>query len=433
MMRQNRKTIVVDVMNGKSDLQPVGQKDRILVLDGLRGFAIFGIFIINIRVFSGYSYATEEFNDKLLFTDWDPVFDWIHIVFFSGKFYTLFSLLFGIGFAIQLERASSANRNFILFFSRRLFFLLLIGIVHIWGIWFSDILVFYALCGYVLILFRKVPDKGLLFSFLLLLFIPALHDWYLQSAERPYVHTIYQWVTESWKSAGLPEASTEYETFRMPDITAVIRTESWPTILKFNALGPLLRIYFIAYDARVIKILAIFVLGYWIGRSILYGSLHKNRSMLIGIALAGWTIGIPINAYFMKNDLDMIDEPYNILIEGFMVQFGYVCLASAYAATFALLYLTRIRTILEHLFHSVGKTALSNYILQSILGILLFYSAGLGFGEYTGPTLLTLAVFVIFFFQVLVSRIWLKYFRYGPLEWLWRVLTYGRLMEIRRK
>ncbi|MFW6327372.1 MAG: DUF418 domain-containing protein [Bacteroidota bacterium] len=421
-------------MNGKpTSLNPIGKKERIHVLDCLRGFAIFGIFIINIRVFSGYSYASDEFNNNLLFTSWDSVFDWIHVVFFSGKFYSLFSLLFGIGFAIQLERASSANRNFISFFSRRLFFLLLIGIVHLWLIWFNDILLLYAIGGYILILFRKIPNKGLLWYFLILIIMSGLHDWYLQAVNEPYVTEIYKWITESWKSVGLPEASNDYKSFRMSDIAAVIRDESWSTVLNFNKIGPLLRLYFVSYDARIIKILSMFVLGYWVGRNILFNSLHKNRPFLIKIAVAGWLTGIPLNAYFLYNDLEIITEPYNIIIKGILVPFGYVSLSSAYAATFALLYRTRLKNIMDNLFQSVGKTALSNYILQSFLGIFLFYSAGLGLGEYTGSTLLTPLVFIIFLVQIVISNIWLKHFRYGPLEWIWRVLTYGRFIKIRQK
>jgi uncharacterized protein len=157
------------VGNDAPELRPAQQKERIDVLDALRGFAVFGMFMINIRVFSGYTYFFNKGRDDFLLAGWDTTFDRIHIVLFSGKFYTLFALLFGIGFAIQIMRASSADRSFIMHFSRRLFFLLLIGIVHLWGIWFSDILVFYAICGYLLLLFKPLSNRGLLWAVVLLL------------------------------------------------------------------------------------------------------------------------------------------------------------------------------------------------------------------------------------------------------------------------
>jgi uncharacterized protein len=235
-------------MNKKSSLNPVTGRERIHVLDALRGFAIFGILIINIRVFSGYSYMPEEIRSDLFLAAWNSTFDLIHTVFFSGKFYTLFSLLFGIGFAIQFVRASSADRSFIRHFSRRLFFLLLIGIVHLWGIWFSDILVIYALCGYALILFKNLSDRGLLFAAFLLLLVPGLNAWYLQTTGGGYTTVIYEYFSESWAAADLPKASEENATFRMEDLWAVIQSDSWRTVLSCYYIGPILR-GFMAYEA----------------------------------------------------------------------------------------------------------------------------------------------------------------------------------------
>ncbi|MFW5963178.1 MAG: DUF418 domain-containing protein [Bacteroidota bacterium] len=413
--------------------KPVGNEERIDVLDALRGFAIIGILMINVRVFSGYAYANEEFNSNLMLTGWDHVFDWIHIVFFSGKFYSLFSLLFGIGFAIQLTRTSSAGRKFIPFFSRRLFFLLLIGIVHMWAIWFSDILVFYAICGYILILFRSLSNRQLWWVFFILLLFTGLHNLYLQSAEMPYTTLLIEWISQNWDILGLPEASNETYTLRMSDIAAVIRDGSWGNILKFNFIGPSLRAYFIAFDARIFKILATFVLGFWVGRKILFNSLHKNRLFLAKTALAGWIIGLSLNIFFMEEDINWNDSAITIVLREFLVAFSYISLASGYAASFVLLYESRLKPRLRRIFNSVGKTALTNYIFQSVLGLLLFYSAGLGLGEYFGSTLLTLAVFLIFLLQAILSNIWLKTYKYGPLEWLWRVLTYGRYIKNRQQ
>jgi uncharacterized protein len=415
------------------ELRPAQQKDRIDVLDALRGFAVFGMFMINIRVFSGYSYFIGNNRDHFLIAGWDTFFDRVHIVLFSGKFYTLFALLFGIGFAIQIMRASSADRSFIVHFSRRLFFLLLIGIVHLWGIWFSDILVFYAICGYLLLLFKPFSNRGLLGAVGLLLVIPGLHSWYLIESSGGYTNTLYRWLSESWAALGLPEASGSAGSFRMENIAKVIRDDSWETVLRFNFVGPLLRLYLIAYDARVIKILAMFVLGFWIGRNILDNRIHNNTSFLKKTALTGYLIGLPLNIYFSMDNGAGLDENWYVVIANSLDTFGYISLTSAYAATFTLLYLTGFRKFLDWSFNKVGKAALSNYLFQSVAGILLFYSAGLGLGQYVGATMLTVAVLAIFGFQILISKLWLGYFRFGPVEWLWRMLTYGRYMDNRRR
>lgn len=419
-------------MNTQSSFKPVGNSERIDVLDALRGFAIFGIFVINVRVFSGYSYMLDVDKNDLMLADWNAAFDWLHTVFFGGKFYTLFSLLFGIGFAIQFMRASSTDRSFKLHFSRRLFFLLLIGIVHLWGIWFSDILVLYALCGYVLIFFKDFPDRRLLWAVFFLLLIPGLHAWYLHTGYGNYTQTLYQLFSDSWMAAGLPQASSEYDTFRMSDITEVIQSGSWSTVLSFNYIGPLLRGYMISLDARFFKVLAVFVLGLWTGRQLLVNQLHENRRFLIRIAVAGWAIGVPLNfLYAMDNPTDLRDSSI-LLAKDALAPLGYVSLTAGYVASFMLLYRTHLRKTFTTLFNAVGKTALTNYILQSLIGIFVFYNIGLGLGDSLGSAYLTLAVFIIFGFQILVSNAWLKRYRYGPLEWLWRVLTYGRYMQNRR-
>jgi uncharacterized protein len=415
------------------ELRPAQQKERIDVLDALRGFAVFGMFIINIRVFSGYTYFYYENGNDLFLSGWDTTFDRIHIVLFSGKFYTLFALLFGIGFAIQIMKATAADRSFMMHFSRRLFFLLLIGIVHLWGIWFSDILVFYAICGYLLLLFRSLSSKGLLWAVILLLFIPGLHTWYLIESSGGYTNTLYQWLSKSWMALDLPVQSSPDGAFRMENIADVIRSESWETIIRFNFVGPLLRFYLIAYDARIIKILAMFVLGFWIGRNILDNHIHKNRSFLAKAAITGFLVGLPLNIYYSMDNGVLFHENLDNIIGNSLNTFGYISLTSAYAATFTLLYTTGFRAFLDWSFNAVGKSALSNYLFQSVAGILLFYSAGLGLGEHFGATALTIFVIAIFGFQILFSTLWLGSFRFGPVEWLWRMLTYGRFINNRKK
>jgi len=416
-------------MNKKKSFNPVGSKERIHVLDALRGFAIFGIFMINARVFSGYAYMLAEEQEGLMLADWNSIFDMFHAVLFSGKFYTLFSLMFGIGFAIQFIRASSTDRSFNRHFSRRLFFLLLIGIVHLWGIWFSDILVLYALCGYVLILFKGLSDRGLLLAAFLVLCIPGLYSWYLQSNDGAYTAAIYQQLSDSWTEAGLPHASDDRETFQMRDVVEVIQSESWGTVLSFNYIGPLLRGYIYTLDARFFNVLGVFILGLWVGRHLMFHKLHDNKPLLIRIGVAGLLIGLPLNIIFSLNNPIGLNDSMYLLVKDAVEPFAYVSLTAGYVAVFMLIYHTQLRNTLTALFNSVGKTALTNYILQSLIGIFIFYGVGLGVGEYLGSAYLTLIVFLVFGFQILISNLWLKWYRYGPLEWFWRVLTYGRSMK----
>ncbi len=390
------------------------------------------MLMINIRVFSGYAYFTGARHDELLLGQWDVTFDQIHAVFFNGKFYTLFALLFGIGFAFQRNNALQGQRPFTRQFSRRLFFLLLIGLVHLWAIWFGDILVLYSLCGFMLLLFMNLPTKQLLWAGILLLLLPGLYSWYLYATQGGYTNLLFQWLSHSWMITGLPHAFSEKDTFTMKDIAYVTREGSLGNLLRFHSLGPILRMYLISVDARLFKILAIFILGFWTGRNIIGRQLHQNKAFLVKTAITGWLVGLPLNVFFAMDNITHLKDSSIVLIKDILIPFGYVSLTAAYAATFILLYRNGFRTLFDLLFVAVGKTALSNYIFQSIAGVLLFYGIGLGLGGNMGATSLTGMVFALFGLQVALSTLWLKRFRMGPLEWFWRVATYGGMKPNRR-
>jgi uncharacterized protein len=127
-----------------------------------------------------------------------------------------------------------------------------------------------------------------------------------------------------------------------------------------------------------------FVLGFWIGRNILDNRIHNNTSFLKKAAITGYLIGLPLNIFFSMDNGAGLDENWYAIIANSLDTLGYICLTSAYAATFALLYLTGFRKFLDWSFNKVGKAALSNYLFQSVAGILLFYSAGLGLGTVCG-------------------------------------------------
>jgi len=418
-------------MQENSGYKPVDKSERIHVLDALRGFAIFGILMINIQFFSGYSYMVDDVLSQLLLADWNTFFNRLHAVFFRGKFYTLFSLLFGIGFAIQFVRASSTTRSFTVHFSRRLFFLLLIGIIHLWAIWFIDILVLYALCGYLLILFKGFSNRGLLLAAFFILLLPGLNSWYLYAYDGGYTTTLYQWLSECWRDLDLPTESDQYTTFRVYDIAAVIQSNSWSTFLTFNFLGPLLRGYMISLDGRLFKVLGIFVIGLWTGRQLLINKIHENRPFLIRTAIVGLLLGIPMNIIFAMETPNILDNSWYPIVDETITTFRYIILTAGYVALFMLLFQTGVKDLLNRMFSAVGRTALSNYILQSIIGIFLFYDVGLGLGKHLGLALLTLFVVVIFLFQIVISELWLRRYKFGPIEWIWRMLTYGRYMENR--
>lgn len=201
--------------------------------------------------------------------------------------------------------------------------------------------------------------------------------------------------------------------------------------MSFNYLGPLLRANMVALDGRFFNVLGIFVIGLWTGRQILFHDLHENKTFLIRVAAAGIVIGIPANIFLAMESPAGLDDAWFLLVQDTLMTYRYLLLTAGYVAVLMLLFLTRFQKLLMNAFSAVGKTALSNYIIQSIIGIFLFYDVGLGLGKYFGSALLTLAVIVVFVIQIVISTLWLKRYKFGPLEWMWRVLTYGRYMKNR--
>ena len=156
----------------QKSINPTQAHEREIFMDVLRGFAILGIFIANLKSFTWYEASNENIGSMFL-----PILDkqiaFLHLMFIEGKFYSIFSLLFGWGIALQFKRADDKGINALPTVRRRLFFMLLLGACHLL-IWPGDIVFFYALLGFILLPFRKLSDKALLITGTILILSPIL-------------------------------------------------------------------------------------------------------------------------------------------------------------------------------------------------------------------------------------------------------------------
>jgi uncharacterized protein len=193
---------------------------------------------------------------------------------------------------------------------------------------------------------------------------------------------------------------------------------------------PLNRYGFILLEGRMFKVLALFLIGIWAGRHILQHNLLVNKVLLKKILLWGLVIGLPMNILRAFIEFRIFKGEIWGVLNYVTYAAGVVPLACAYGALVALV-MQRNQKILSW-FAPVGKTALTNYVFQSIISIFIFYKIGLGFVNTMGLLQITMLAIFIFIGQLIVSTIWLTYFRYGPLEWIWRVLTYGKWIDIRK-
>jgi uncharacterized protein len=403
---------------------PVQNAERIHLLDALRGFAILGIFIANLWGFTWYAMYTPEQKAAMLFGSFDPTMEFLQSMFVEGKFYSIFSMLFGIGFALYLKKGD-ADKSVLGTFRKRLAILLLIGFVHLL-IWSGDIVSFYALLGFALIPFRKLPDKILLIIAGICILSPIAR--YALMMSNP---SIFNW-SAPIKNIGLKMDShlginSDADYYRVAS-----GKDAW-TMLRANVNGIFFRYGTLIFQSREFKVFGMFLVGLVIGRSQFLKKLGHQKKLLWALVIAGIFIGLPANYIMARLSEKKLYEALTPtgLYQTIAYAFGVVPLALAYASAIALIYLqSRGRKILM-VIAPAGKMALTNYIGQSLIGTLLFTQLGLGI-RGVGPTSWTLLALVIISLQVIISTIWLKYFHYGPLEWLWRSATYNKWQPLRK-
>lgn len=408
--------------------QPIQASNRIIYLDILRGMAILFIYIANSYVFSGWLSMPEEVKDTMSGALLNTIIKQLTAVFVDGKWYSVFSILFGIGFFIQYENTKAKNGSFPRFFSKRMAGLLIFGLLHLFFVWLGDILTLYALLGFVLILFRNLSQKKLLAWSGVLLLLPIVHLLLMKGFDFYYPEVLFTQYLSILSDTNIPYLTDKGEYDFMADITAWLDTTSWNQLFIHNLSLPLVRLYNILLEGRIFKVLACFLIGIWAGRKILHDDLLRNKMLLKKMAIYGFLLGIPMNillAYAKTQSGDTWE-----LINFISYAFGVVPLACAYAASVALI--VRSGSSFLSILAPVGQMAMSNYIFQTLISVTLYYGIGFGLAFETTLWQVILITVSIFILQILFSTYWLRHFRFGPLEWLWRMMTYQKYIKNRR-
>jgi uncharacterized protein len=403
---------------------PDGSSDRADILDVLRGFAILGIFLANSGGFSLYMFATPEAKAALSTHNTDT---WIHHVLTAlveGKFYSLFSLLFGIGFSIICERNLTAGRNPLIVFYRRLLILALFGLCHLFLMWEGDILLLYALIGFALPLFRKCTDRTLVITAVVLLLSPLLFD-------------LAKVLSDGAWDLSKPLARAGLATDALSGITEsnyrtyLVDHNTYQSVLNWNRGSFFWRYEYIIASNRIPKVLAMFLLGFVAGRNRIFSKLETHKALLKRILNFGFALGIPASILFAWFQADKFNLPdVKGMADTLFYAISVVPLSLAYATSLSLLWMKPGWNSRLRLLAPAGRMALTNYIAQTAFGIFFFYGIGLGFGAETGPSVYVLVAIGFFCFQVWYSNVWFRYFRFGPLEWIWRMMTYGKRLPI---
>jgi uncharacterized protein len=403
---------------------PIKPVERIVDLDVLRGIALFGILVVNLFIFSNPIAILATGN--IIWDEWyNQAFLFFSRVFFEGKFITLFSFLFGIGFYIFTERLKTKGLPIRRIFFRRMLLLLLIGTIHSALFWAGDILTFYAICGIIIMLFLYKSDKtikvwmgvfagGFLLLFTLLIFFII---WGMSMPE--VAVDIKQGFSES-KEEFIDMLSRGYEVYVTGTFSEMMTYRREEIALAWTGM-------FIT-PMGIPFIISIFLFGFIIGRKGLLENPKLLRSLFISHRWKLLITGILLSVIYASSYLFMDPIIFDLwtLIQMYSIMIGAPLLMLGYCGFILNCLEENKYTSLLNRFAPVGRMALTNYILQTVICTTLFYGYGLGWmGHFEPIFILPLALF-IFLIQIFWSEWYFKKYKMGPLEKLWRMGTYFR-------
>lgn len=394
-----------------SNVGPTTVRQRHLILDLLRGLALMGIALANFPEFALWTFLSNEQQAAMPTASVDRIVRFIQYLLVDGKFYTIFSLLFGIGFSLILARHGRR-----LFF-RRMLILVVIGFLHLMFIWSGDILLLYAVGGLLLILFINVTDRRLVVIAVSLILIPVGVDALKEFGGVDFAGPFY----EAWWHSAAEQGITE------ENFASWLRdADSYGEMLSFLIQGAHERLWEFVEGHRLPKVLGLFIMDYLIGKHRLYARLEElpmKRYFLLSLA-----VGLPMSLLYAWSAVQ--HHPFGLTAHSLLYAVSVIPLALCYICAVCLLYLRCKEAGIFRWIAAPGRMALSNYISQSLIGVILFYGLGFGLGTSFGLVYVELTALAVFLLQIICSRLWLHFFSFGPLEWLWRMLTYGRYFPL---
>lgn len=387
---------------------PLPAASRLRALDGLRGLALLGILLANILYWSGWALMTPAQQLALAGSEHaQRLYAFCHHLLVDGKFYTLFSLLFGIGCALQLQRMRASGHDGVRVYLRRMAALVAIGLVHTLLVWDGDILMLYALLGLLLPWCARMADRTLLaWSFVLVFALPlagqALFATMGWDPGGRIIDLSLQWFAAMGGDPA-PEAGVGW-----------LQQAGWREQLAWNSSGTLYSWGLRVQTWRVSKVLGIMLLGLWVGRRIARGELLDDARLLRRVLVGGLLVGLPASLVYASREGAGQSHWASMV--------GTVPLALAYAAAFLLAW--RRAPALLGVFAEPGRMPLTNYLMHSVVNGLVFFGIGVGLvGRVPMPLVYAYAL-ALFTAQAVLSRWWLARHPQGPAETLWRRLTY---------
>ena len=406
-------------------MDPVSSKERVQLLDVLRGVAIFGMFTVNMTADLWWGESFREADVAL------P--DFVTLVFIdlftNGKFITIFSFLFGIGFFVQMERASARGINTTLFYIRRSAGLLIIGVLGLACTLLSWILVDYAVFGLGLLLFRNRSPRTILIAAIAIILLGKVFGSIVPDY-REYLQSTAPVVEQTTSATDPTDAQTkklQEEIMRdgsFLQISSVMLLRLWGSFSDWH------------YYLGDMDLLGIMLLGFYVARrgavwdrDVRLSLARKTLPWLIGVGFVGGLVGVIMLNFGVGDKVPLL----RLIIGSFAPwPMGMLLLGLGYVAAITLHFERESGRKWLGPLAAVGRMALSNYLFTAFVAAFISFSWGLGLYGKMSAFVGLLLVLIIFPVQVVVSRWYLERFLFGPVEWIWRSFTYGALQTMRR-
>jgi uncharacterized protein len=412
---------IVPPWNARS--APVGEGDRIESIDVLRGVAVLGILVMNIKAFAmpGAAYINPNaYGDLTGANGW---VSYLTQLLGEQKFMTIFSMLFGAGIVVMTSRAEARTGRSAALHYRRMGWLILIGLLHAHLLWYGDILYAYGLCGLAAWLFRKLPPMLLIPLGAAVMAVGSG----LSIANGLFMQSSWgEQAAAGFQAGWLPspqDINAELEAYRGSWLDQMSRRV--PSALSFETF---LFAMWSAWRAGGLMLvgMGLFKLGVFSARC--------STGIYVAIALIGLGAGLPVTLYGLTwVETHAADGATAFFLGDQFNYWGSPPLSMAYVALVMLACKSPSLRGITRLFAAVGRMALSNYLMQSFICTTIFYGHGLGlFGTLDRVAQIGI-VGAVWIAQLTISPIWLHYFQFGPFEWLWRSLTYCKPQPFLRR
>lgn len=400
---------------------PTKSTERIASLDALRGFAMLGILIMNIQSFSmiGAAYVNPSAFGE--FTGANRLIWILSHIFADQKFMPIFAMLFGAGIVLMSERFALKGKSATALHYRRMFWLIIFGLMHAYMLWYGDILFTYAICGMLVFPLRKLTTKWLLIIGLAIFSISS------------FLYLFFGWSIPYWSS----EVLTHNVNSWLPPKAAILNEiANYQGNWQQQMASRIPRAYFIQTTMFFMKVV-------W----------KTTGLMLIGMAFFKWGVFSARRAkrFYLKGIVSALIFGFPLVIFGIVTNFnanwsfeysmffgsqfnywGSIFVSFGYISFIMIIFKAKRLNKIIQSFSAIGRTALSNYLLQTIICTTIFYGHGLGLFVKANRIEQTFIILAVWAFQLFVSKVYLKYFRYGPFEWLWRSLSYNKIQAFKK-